>query len=213
MPGAAPRGYPAVMLTLYHAPRSRSFRILWLLEELEVPYEARIVSIRRGDGSGAEEGGEYRKIHPHAKVPAIEHDGVAVFETPAIALYLADAFPEAGLGPRTGEVLRGPYLSWLAYSTGVIEPAILAKMMNIPHRYGVFGWGPPEEVEAVLARTLEAGPHLLGDRFSAADIVIGGSFPLLLQMSFLSQLPVFTDYAQRLTARPAYKRAQAKDAG
>lgn len=188
------------MLTLYHAPRSRSFRILWLLEELGAPYETRIVPIRRGDGSGGEAGDEHRRIHPHAKVPAI-------------ALYLTDAFPQAGLGPRIGERTRGPYLTWLAYATGVLEPAILEKVLNIPHRFGTFGWGPPDEVEAVLARALAAGPYLLGDTFSAADIVIGGSFPILLQAKFLPDTPLFTSYAQRLTERPAYKGAQAKDSG
>ena len=198
------------MLTLYHAPQSRSFRTLWLLEELGVPYEKRVVSIRRADGSGAEEPG-YRKIHPHAKVPAIVHDGVAVFETPAIALYLTDAFPAAGLGPAVGDRLRGPYLSWLAYSTGVIEPALLERFLAVPHRVSTFGWGAPEEVEAVLADALTAGPYLLGDRFSAADVVVGGSIAFLLQMKVWPATPVFTDYAARLTARPAHKRAEAKD--
>ena len=201
------------MLIFYHAPRSRSFRVLWLLEELGVPYELKVVSIRRGDGSGAEEGPEYRKIHPHAKVPAIVHDGATIFETPAIAVYLTDAFPEAGLGPRVGEPLRGPYLTWMAYSTGVLEPAILAKVMNIPHRYGSFGWGPPDEIEALLARTLEARSFILGDDFSAADIIVGGSIPILLQTKFLPPSSVFTDYAQRLAARPAYQSAQAMDGG
>ncbi len=201
------------MLTLYHAPRSRSFRILWLLEELGVPYDVKKVAIRRGDGSGAEEGPAYRQIHPHAKVPAIQHDGATVFETPAIALYLTDAFPQAGLGPGIADKRRGPYLSWLAYSTGVIEPAVTMKMMNVPHRYGTFGWGPLEEVEGVLARALEAGPYLLGETFSALDVVIGGSIAQFVQWKFLPALPVFTDYAQRITARPAYKRAQAKDEG
>ena len=201
------------MLTLYHAPRSRSFRTLWLLEEIGAPYEMKVVPIRRGDGSGDGAGAEYRQIHPHAKVPALTHDGEAVFETPAIALYLTDLFAEADLGPRVGEKGRGRYLSWLAYSTGVIEPAMLAKFLNIPHRYGTFGWGPPEEVETVLARALAAGRYLLGDKFSAADIVIGGSFPILLQAKFLPDTAEFTGYADRLTARPAYRRAQAKDAG
>lgn len=199
------------MLTLYHAPRSRSFRIRWLLEELGVPYETKIVAIKRGDGSGSEEPG-YRHIHPHAKVPAIVHDGVRVFETPAIALYLTDAFPAAGRGPMVGDKLRGPYLSWLAYSTGVIEPALLEKVLNIPHRAGTFGWGAPAEVEAVLGETLVAAPYLLGDRFSAADVVVGGSIAFLLQMKIWPAAPVFTDYAARLTARPAYKTAEAKDA-
>lgn len=197
------------MLTLYHAPRSRSFRILWLLEELGVPYEMKIISIRRADGSGHEEPG-YRRIHPHGKVPAIMHDGIPVFETPAIALYLTDAFPAAGLGPTVGDKQRGSYLSWLAYSTGVLEPALLEKVMNVPHRASTFGWGPPAEVEALLEDTLSAGPYLLGDRFSAADIVLGGSIAFLLQMKVWPATPVFTAYAERLTARPAHKSAQAK---
>jgi glutathione S-transferase len=200
------------MLTLYHAPRSRSFRILWLLEELGVPYEKKIVSIRRGDGSGTDEGPHYRNIHPHGKVPAIVDGGETVFETPAIAAYLTDAFPQAGLGPRVGEKRRGPYLSWLAYSTGVIEPAILEKVLNIPHRAGTFGWGSPDEVDGVLTRTLEASPYFLGDKFSAVDVVIGGSLAFMLQVKITAPTPVFTAYVDRLTARPAYKAAQAKDA-
>jgi len=198
------------MLTLYHAPRSRSFRMLWLLEELGVPYEKKVVSIRRADGTGAEEPG-YRKIHPHGKVPAIVHDGVPVFETPAIALYLTDAFPRAGLGPAVGDKLRGPYLSWLAYSTGVLEPALLEKALTLPHRVGTFGWGPPAEVEGLLADTLTAAPYLLGERFSAADIVVGGGIAFLLQVKLWPATQVFTDYAARLASRPAYKGAQAKD--
>jgi len=80
------------MLTLYHAPRSRSFRSLWLLEEIGQPYELKNVSIRRGDGSGAR---DPSNPHPHGKVPALRHDGTTVFETPAIALYLTDTFPAA----------------------------------------------------------------------------------------------------------------------
>lgn len=201
------------MLTLYHAPRSRSFRILWLLEEIGASYEVRIVPIRRGDGSGEEAGADYRKIHPHAKVPALAHGNAVVFETPAIALYLTDLHPEADLGPAVGDRLRGRYLTWLAYSTGVLEPSMIEKFLNIPHRTGAFGWGTPGEVEEVLARALADGPYLLGEKFSAADVVIGGSFPILLQAKFLPDSAVFTDYVARLTQRPAYRSAQAKDAG
>jgi glutathione S-transferase len=201
------------MLTLYHAPRSRSNRTLWLLEELGAPYELKIVSIRRGDGSGKDEGADYHKIHPHGKVPAVVHDGVAVFETPAIAVYLTDLFPQAGLAPVVGDKLRGPYLSWLAYSTGVIEPALLEKVLKIEHRAGTFGWGSPQEVEDLLAQTLEKQPYLLGDKFSAADIITGGTLAFLLQMKMIAPRPVFTGYAEKITARPAFKTAQAKDNG
>jgi glutathione S-transferase len=197
------------MLTLYHAPKSRSFRILWLLEEIGAPYELKIVSIRRKDG-GARDGAN---VHPHGKVPAITHDGALVFETAAIALFLTDAFPEAGLGPRIGESRRGIYLSLLAYYSGVFEPSLTAKFLNIQHIYGTFGWAPFDEVVAYLRETLEARPFFLGTDFSAADIVIGGSLPLLMGAGLIPDLPVFKEYAARITARPAFARAQAKDAG
>ena len=117
------------MLTLYHAPRSRSFRTLWLLEEIGAPYELKVVNIRRGDGSGA---ADASNPHPLGKVPALVHDGRLVFETSAIALYLTDLFPQAGLGPKIGDNERGAYLSWLAYYSGVFEPSLTAKFLKDP---------------------------------------------------------------------------------
>jgi glutathione S-transferase len=197
------------MLTLFHAPRSRSFRMLWLLEELGAPYAVKVVNIRRADGSGA---ADPANPHPHGKVPALTDDGTVVFETPAIALYLTDKFPDAGLGPRVGDADRGAYLSWLAYYTGEIEPSLTAKFLKIQHVYGMFGWAPFDDVVAWLTRSLER-PFLVGERFSAADIVIGGSLPLLMSRGIVPESDVFKSYTQRLTERPAYGRAQAKDGG
>ena len=197
------------MITLFHAPRSRSFRTLWLLEELGVSYDLKIVNIRRGDGSGAV---DPANPHPHGKVPAITDDGALVFETPAIALYLTDRFSEKELGPRTGDSNRGAYLTWLAYYTGVIEPSLTAKFLKIQHIYGTFGWAPFDDVLGYLTRSLEQ-PYLLGDRFSAADIVIGGSLPLLMSRGIVPESGVFKSYVQRISERPARTRAQAKDGG
>ena len=199
------------MLTFYHAPRSRSFRILWLLEELGVPYDRKIVSIRRGDGTGESEGPAYRNIHPHAKVPAIIHNGVPIFETPAIALYLTDCFPEAELGPKIGDPLRGPYLTWLAYTTGVFEPALTAKFANMGHKYGAFGWGPFDEVIAHIGNIVSKNQFLLGNKFSAADVVLGGSMPFLITTKLLPDTEPFNSYVGRITARLAYSAAKAKD--
>jgi glutathione S-transferase len=198
------------MLTLYHAPRSRSFRTLWLLEEIGAPFELKVVSIRRGDGSGA---ADSSNPHPLGKVPALDHDGRVVFETSAIALYLTDLFPESGLGPKIGDSERGAYLSWLAYYGGVFEPSLTAKFLKIQHVYGTFGWGPFEEVLEHLGRTLAASPYLLGEKFSAADIVYGGSLPLLMSRGIVPETEVFKAYAARVTARPAVARAQARDNG
>lgn len=198
------------MLTLYHAPRSRSFRTLWLLEEIGAPYETKMASIRRGDGSGAR---DPSNPHPLGKVPALQHDGATIFETSAIALYLTDAFPDAGLGPKIGDAERGAYVSWLAYYSGVFEPSLTAKFLKIQHVYGTFGWGPFEEVLEHLTRTLEFKSYLLGDKFSAVDIVFGGSLPLLMSRGIVPESDVFKNYAARATARPAFARAQAKDNG
>jgi len=198
------------MITLYHAPRSRSFRTLWLLEEIGAPYQVKLVSIRRGDGSGAR---DPENPHPHGKVPAIAHDGATVFETTAIALYLTDAFPEAGLGAQPGDAGRGAYVTWLSYYSGVFEPSLTAKFLNIQHIYGTFGWGPFDEVLGYLTRTLEASPYFLGEHFSAVDIVFGGSLPLLMTRGIVPETQTFKDYVARLHARPAFARAQAKDSG
>src|SRR5215469_8093180 len=125
---SVPVGGCTDMITLYHRPKSRSTRFIFLLEELEAPYNIQIVTTRSRDGSGAV---DPANPHPHGKVPAISDDGVVVFESPAIALYLTDRFPQKRLGPLIGEPERGAYLSWLAYYSGVLEPAFVSKFMNI----------------------------------------------------------------------------------
>jgi glutathione S-transferase len=198
------------MLTLYHAPRSRSSRFIWLLEELGVPYEIKVVSIRRGDGSGERDS---KNPHPHGKVPAITHDGAVVFESCAVASYLTDAFPENGIGPVVGDTKRGAYLTWLAYYAGVLEPAFTSKFMKIDVPRGTAGWVGVDEAMAHVGATLAAGPYLLGERFSAADVLYGSTFALFLGSPMLPESPVLRAYVDRCTARPAYRRAAAKDAG
>jgi glutathione S-transferase len=109
------------MLTLFHAPQSRSSRIIWLLEELGADYAIKITGIPRPDGTG---GPDTANPHPDKKVPALVDDGVLITESIAIIQYLTDKFPAAGIGPKIGDAKRGPYLSWLAYYAGVIEPVV-----------------------------------------------------------------------------------------
>jgi glutathione S-transferase len=184
--------------------------MLWLLEELGAPYELKIVSIRRSDGTG---GTDPANPHPHGKVPALTDDRALIFETPAIALYLTDRFPEAGLGPRVGQPDRGDYLTWLSYYTGVIEPSLTAKFLKIQHIYGTFGWAPFDDVIGYLTRTISERAYLLGERFSAADIVIGGSLPLLMTRGIVPESEILKSYTARLATRPAFARAQARDVG
>jgi glutathione S-transferase len=198
------------MIRLYHAPRSRSFRTLWLLEEIGASFELEIVSIRRGDGSGARDPGN---PHPHGKVPALKHNTTLIFETTAIALYLTDMFPQSGLGPKIGDSDRGTYLSWLAYYGGVFEPALTAKFLKIEHIYGTFGWAPFDEVLELLNRTLSASPYLLGEKFSAVDVIFGGSMPMLMLRGIVPDTETLRSYAARVTSRPAFLSAQGRDEG
>lgn len=198
------------MITLYHRPKSRSSRFLFLLEELEAPYEIRIVTTRNHDGTGAV---DPANPHPHGKVPAISDDGVVVFESTAIALYLTDRFPQNGLGPPVGDRDRGAYLSWLAYYSGVLEPAFMSKLMNVEVPRGTAGWVPVEEAMPTVIQRLSQGPYLLGDRFSAADILFGTTFALFAQGPLMPKSPVIEDYAKRVVSRPAYERALLRENG
>ncbi len=198
------------MITLYHAPKSRSSRFLWLLEEIGAPYEVKTVSIRRGDGSG-EQDESYRKIHPHGKVPAIQHDGGVVFESGAIALYLGDAFPKAMLAPHVGDPQRGAYLTWLFYYAGVMEPAFVGKALGFTTTNSTTGWAPTEEIIAHIERNLTRGHYLLGARFTTADVLFGSTFALFQGSPLLPKSDVIAAYVERLKTRPAYLRALTKD--
>ncbi len=196
------------MITLFHHPRTRSTRFIFLLEELDVPYEIRQVEVRKRDGTGAV---DPANPHPHGKVPAIDDDGSVVFESSAITLYLTDRFPERGLGPKVGSPDRGAYLSWLAYYSGVLEPAFVSKFLNVEVPRGTAGWVAVEEAMPVLIRRLEHGPYLLGEHFSGADILYGTTFAMFGQSPLMEKSAVIEAYVQRVVARPAFQRAQARD--
>lgn len=192
------------MLTLFHAPRSRSTRIIWLLEELGVPYQLRYVTIRYRDGSGA---GPYAaNPHPDRKVPALLDDEVLVTESAAVATYLADQADGAGLAPWIGDHDRGRYLTWLSWIEGEFGPAIGARL-------GAAEGEIPPAFAAALARVERAladGPWLLGERFSAADVMMGGTLGWAHQL--MPQQGPVPAYLARLTQRPAFQRAMARDA-
>jgi len=198
------------MITLYHRPKTRSSRMIFLLEELEAPYQVKLVTTRTRDGTGAV---DPANPHPHGKVPAISDDGAVVFESPAIALYLTDKFPKNRLGPLAGERDRGAYLSWLCYYTGVLEPAFMSKFMQVEVPRGTAGWVPVEEAMAAIIKALSPGPYLLGERFSAADVLYGATFALFAQNPVMPKSTIIDDYVRRIVARPAFARAQARDNG
>jgi len=199
------------MLTLYHAPRSRSSSIVWLLEELGVPYKIEITPIVYGDGRGMPAPESYREIHPHKKVPAIDHDGKIVFESAAITLYLADRFSLGKLAPALDDPRRADYLIWITYCVATVGPVIGARFRSWDSEQPT-GFGTLEEMETYLGHTLEAHPYIVGDTFTAADVLIGG-FVRFFKGTLLPQRKCYDDYVARLDARPAFERAQARDNG
>ncbi|HEY2445615.1 MAG TPA: glutathione S-transferase family protein, partial [Rhizomicrobium sp.] len=188
------------MITLYHSPMTRSASIVWLLEELGVPYETKLVTFRKFDGTGAR---DPANPHPHGKVPALMDANEFVFESSAIALYLTDKYRERKMGPAAGELNRGEYLSWLAYRPGVMEPALLCRRFEIKHVYGAMGWAPAEEVEGVLNAQLSGRTYFLGDEFTALDILLGGGLHFMVMAKMIAETPVLKAYAARITSRPA----------
>lgn len=197
------------MLTLFHAPRSRSTRFIWLLEELGAPYEITKVDIKRAGGPLAGTGArDPRNPHPHGQVPALLDDGVLITESAAIALYLTDKFPKAGLGPVVGDAKRGPYLSWLSYYAGVLEPVVTNHWKGRTETDA----GDKASYEALdqhLKQSLERSPWLLGDNFSAADILFVSLLQFARQM--LPGHAVYDDWLVRANARPALAPALVKD--
>src|SRR4029453_1966086 len=197
------------MLTLFHAPQSRSSRIIWLLEELGADYTIRITDIPRQDGSGASDSGN---PHPDKKVPALLDENVRITEAIAIVQYLTDKFPAAHLGPPIGDPKRGPYLTWLAYYAGVIEPVVNFGVAGLAdHPALVRTFRSRGELDARVLAALRASPYLVGDRFTGADLILAS----VAQWSrgALPEGEVVDDYLKRVNARPALARAMAKDGG
>lgn len=196
------------MIKLYHSPQTRSASIVWLLEELEVPYETKLVTFRRPDGTGSK---DPANPHPHGKVPALKDGDELVFEGSAIALYLTDKYRKKKLGPMVGEPKRGEYLSWLAYRPGVMEPALISRRFEVKHVFGAMGWAPADEVEEVLNSHLATRKFILGDDFSAVDILIGGGIYFMLMAKMIKETPVMKAYAERVIDRPAYRKMMDTD--
>ena len=199
------------MLTLYHHPGTRSSRFIFLLEELGAPYEIyRIANIRRPDGTG---GANPENPHPHGKLPALKDGDTLVFESSAIALYLTDKFTQNGIGPVVGDAKRGAYVSWLAYYAGVMEPAWVSAYMKWEIPRGTAGWVKTDEVMAFVNATLEKGPYILGENFSAVDILIATTFKMFMGSPLLDSTPLLEAYVKRVTDRTAYARATARENG
>lgn len=194
-------------MKLYWCPYTRSFSAVWMLEELGVPYDRELVDVFKG----AQDALAYRAINPMGKVPAIDDGGVVVAEQGAICAYLADRFPEKGLAPAIGDASRGAYLRWLFFTGNCIEPAYMQKQLGFSVERRQAGWGEYGLVVDTMEQALADGPWLLGERFSAADVMVGCGVFYGLLFGLLEPRPAFEAYRDRCAARPAFQRAQAID--
>ena len=196
-------------LTLYHAAPSRSSVVLWMLEEIGEPYDIHLLSLKKGTNREP----DYLAVNPMGKVPALRHGDTVITEVAAICTYLADAFPKADLNIPLDDPRRGPYLKWLFFAPGVLEGAAMDRAYprrEAPPR-AALGYGEFDTAMDVIANGVTPGPFLMGDKFTAADVVIGSQLRWMTLFKVIPERKEFADYVARFVGRPAAQRAQAKD--
>lgn len=196
-------------MKLYWAPQTRSSRAVWMLEEAGVSYDLELVDIRN---PGRQDSADFRAASPMRKVPALSDGGVQMAESAAICLYIADRYSAGVLAPASDDPLRGRFLYWLLYTPAVIEPTMSEKINKIQTNRGRNGWGDFDTMMTTLSTGLGAGPWILGEQFTAADVMLGSSVHFLQLFNMLGDAPALVDYVERCRQRPAFKAAQAREA-
>lgn len=195
-------------IVLYHHPFSRAANVIWMLEEVGVPYELRYVDIM----VGGQKSPELVELNPMGKLPILVDGDTVVTESAAIALYLADRYAYGTLAPKVDDPARGTYLRWSFFAPSVIEPGTMAKGAGWAFKEGQAGWGSYDAMLSAMESAVSHGDYLLGDRFSMADVVFGGTLRFMLAFKMVEPRPAFTAYAERLGARPALQRSDARNA-
>ena len=200
-------------MKLYYAPQTRAGRPRWLLEEIGAPYELVRLDLSKGEHKKP----EYTKIHPHGAVPALVDGDVAMFESAAICMYLADKFPEKRLAPPVGTPARALYYQWMVYTMATLEPPLVDVFMNtvmLPEAErsaaaAEKGRARFVEIGGVLEQALAGRTFILGEQFSAADVAIGSTLAWANFMGLIAGRPALEAYVKRLSERPAFQRARA----
>lgn len=194
-------------IVVYHHPHTRAANVVWMLEEIGEPYELKHVDLK----SGGHKAAELVKLNPMGKLPILVDGDAVVTESAAIGLYLADRYAPGRLAPALDDPRRGTYFRWSLFAPSVIEPGSLAKAAGWAYKEGQAGWGSHDAMLASMESALSKGDYLLGDMFSMADVIFGGTVRFMLTFKMLEARPAFTAYAERLGARPALQRATRKN--
>lgn len=196
------------MLTLFHSPQSRSSRIVTLIDEMGIQDRVMIapVTIRRQDGSG---GHDPANPHPEGKVPLLVHDGAVIRESGAIIQYLTDMFPDAGLGRPIGHPQRGAYISWLHWYGAVMEPVLVFDAAGLAHSFLTATFRGVPEITAKLSAALKHSSYLLGDNYSAADLLVHSPYAWFRDAT--PDDPAIRQWVTRCMARPSVGRTMTSD--
>jgi glutathione S-transferase len=195
-------------IVVYHHPFSRAANTIWMLEEVGVPYELRHVDIM----TGGQKAPEVIALNPMGKLPILTEGDTVVTESAAIGLYLADRHAYGRLAPQVDDPARGTYLRWSLFAPSVIEPGSMAKMAGWSFKEGQAGWGSYTLMLSAMESAVIGRNFILGDTFSMADVIFGGTVRYMLAFKMLEPSPALTAYAERLAARPALGRAEARNA-
>lgn len=191
-------------LTLYHHPFSRAANVIWMLEEVGVDYQLRFVDLSKGEQKQP----EFLALNPMGKLPLMTDGDEVVTEAAAIGLYLADRYAAGKLAPALDAPGRGTYLRWSLFAPSVIEPGAMAKLAKWEFRPGSAGWGTYETMLDAMESAIAEKQFILGDTFSMADVIFGGTVGYMLRFKMIDPRPVFVEYVERVSSRPAAKRAQ-----
>jgi glutathione S-transferase len=192
-------------IKLLHHPFSRAANTVWALEEIGCEYELEYVDFARGEQKKA----PVRALNPMGKLPTLVDGGVVVTEAAAVALYLADRYAPGRLAPALDAPERATYLRWSFYAPSVIEPGCLAHSAKWEYRASAAGFGTYEEMLDTISAAIGEGPWLLGEHFTMADLVFGGTVRYMTMFEMLDKRPEYLAYVERLSGRPAAQKAKA----
>lgn len=194
-------------ITLFHHPFSRAAGVVWTLEEIGQPYELKFIDFAKGEHKT----GEVIALNPMGKLPVLVDGDAVVTESAAISLYLADRYASGKLAPALDDPRRGTYLRWTLFTPAVIEPGSMAKAQGWDFKPGQAGWGDHAAMLTAIDSAVAGKQFLLGDMFSIADIVFGGTLRYMTMFGMMTASPVVAEYLARLAARPGFQRADARN--
>ena len=192
-------------IVLYHHPYSRAANVVAMLEAVDAEYTLHHVDIQTNE----QKADAILKMNPLGKIPILKDGDVVVTESAAIGLYLADRYAPGRMAPALDDPRRGAYLRWSFFPSAVIEPSALAEKFHWEFSPSHVGWGTFETMHDAMELAVTPGPYILGDMFSMAYIIFGGTLLYMFRVNTLDPRPALVEYATRVGEHPAFQRANA----